>query len=381
VLTPTIAAATLSDVLRNPIFAPLKLAPLAPALADTVAGTYPVASASSSAVFVYNPTLDVVERRAGVLGPILGERAETLGPGQLDLAVGYSFVDLSTINGEPLDDLVNVPTLGGRVLFFSVPGGVKLRDGRQTTILPARAAVDIDLTAHIITPSVTYGVTPDLDLNVTLPLLRTALEVETHATIPDPRLPAFALPRGDPHAGVESQRDAASSEGVGDLLLRSKYVLRRREPLDVAVGLGVSLPSGRTEDFQGTGTTRVQPLLIGSRRLGQRLELFANAGADLNADDVDRSILRWAAGATASVVEPVVAAVTFLGRHELGRQTEPIRLPFFFQIERNEVFDASVGVRWRFAETGALSVNALLPLNRDGLRADVIPTFQIEYAF
>jgi hypothetical protein len=59
----------------------------------------------------------------------------------------------------------------------------------------------------------------------------------------------------------------------------------------------------------------------------------------------------------------------------------PIRLPFFFQIERNDIYHASVGVRWRFAETGVLSANALLPLNRDGLRADAIPTLQLEYAF
>ena len=35
----------------------------------------------------------------------------------------------------------------------------------------------------------------------------------------------------------------------------------------------------------------------------------------------------------------------------------------------------------RFSEAGVLSANALLPLNRDGLRADAIPTVEIEYAF
>jgi len=40
-----------------------------------------------------------------------------------------------------------------------------------------------------------------------------------------------------------------------------------------------------------------------------------------------------------------------------------------------------VGVRWRFAEAGIVSANALVPLNRQGLRADVILTFQVEHAF
>ena len=381
VLAPTIAAGALSGVFDDQRFAALDLAPLAPALAETVASTYPVASASSSFAFVYNPRLDVIERSPGILGPILGERAETLGPGQFDAAVGYSYVDLATINATPLDHLVNRPLVRGRLLFFPVRGDVRLRDGRLTSILPVRATLDLGVTAHIAAPSLTYGVTPDLDLNVTLPLLRTALTVSARAQVPDPRFPAFALPAGSPEAGTETTEVSRASEGIGDLLLRAKYVLRRGAPVDVALGLGLSLPTGRPEDFQGTGTTRVQPLLIASRRVGHRLELLANAGADVNTDDVDRTVVRWAIGGTASIVEPLAAAVMFLGRHELDAQTAPIHLPFFFQVERNDIFDVSVGLRWRFAEAGVLSANALLPLNRDGLRADAIPTLQIEYAF
>jgi hypothetical protein len=380
-LTPAIAAASLSDVLTNPRFAHLGLAPLAPVLADTVASTYPVASASSSVTYVYNPALDVVERRPGPLGPILGERAETLGPGQFDLSVVYSNVSLDTINGDPFDALVNAPIIDGQVLFFPVPGGVQLANGRVTTILPVKVTVDMGVAAHITTPSVTYGVTPDLDVNVSLPFLSTSLSVTTMTLVPDPRHPVYALPPGDPNAGTVEAHDSDTSAGVGDLLLRAKYVLRRGAPLDLAVGLGLSLPTGRADDFQGTGTTRVLPLLIASRRFGRRLELLANFGADLDANDVGRSSLGWALGATVSLVEPLTAAVTFLGRHELEAQTAPIALPFFFQIERNDLYDAAVGLRWRFAPRGVLSANALLPLNRQGLRADVIPTVQLEYVF
>src|SRR5262249_44170630 len=155
----------------------------------------------------------------------------------------------------------------------------------------------------------------------------------------------FALPRGSPMAGTVTASDSDASGGVGDILLRAKYVVRRGAPADLALGLGLSVPSGRTEDFQGTGRTLVEPLLIASRRLGQRLELLANAGADLDGADVSRSVLRWAVGGTATIVGPVAAAVVFLGRHELARQTDPIPFPFFFQIERNDIYDASVGLR------------------------------------
>jgi hypothetical protein len=378
---PAVATAGLSDTLRDPRFANLGLAPLARALADTVASTYPVASASSSVVYVYDPALDVVDRRAGTLGPILGERAATLGPGRFDVAVTYSYVSLDTIDGDSLDSLVNAPLVDGQLLFFPVPGGVRLRDGRVTTILPVRTTVDLDVTAHITTPSVTYGVTSDLDLNVSLPVLSTSLGVSTRTEVPDPRHPAYALPPGDPNAGIVSQHAADSAAGAGDLLLRAKYVLNRGAPVDMAVGLGLSFPTGSQSDFHGTGSTQVLPLLIASRRFGERVELLANLGADLDTDDVDRSSIRWVLGGTVSLVEPVTAAVTFLGRHELEAQTDPIRVPFFFQVERNDLYDAAVGLRWRFASRGVLSANVQLPLNREGVRADAIPTVELEYAF
>ncbi len=380
-VAPAVAAASLADVFDSPQFAQLGLAPLGPAFANTVASTYPIASASSSVTYAYNPAFDTLERRRGVLGPILGERAETLGRGQVNFWVSYSFVHLDTINAKPLDDLVNAPKVQGRLLFLPVPGGVRLQDGRVTTFLPVRVSVDIDVTAHIATPSLTYGVTPDLDVSATLPVLRTSLHLGARTRVPDPRLPQFTLPPGDPAAGTDDRSASATSAGVGDLLLRTKYVLHRGAPANLAAGLGLSLPSGRRDDFQGTGTTRVQPMLIASRTVRDRVELLANAGVDFDANDVDRSILRWAAGGTAAVAEPLTAAIVFLGRHELAAQSDRIRVPFFTQIERNDLFDFSAGLRWRFTAAGVISLNALIPLNRQGLRADVIPTAELEFTF
>src|SRR5262249_36782073 len=179
----------------------LGLAPIGPVLAATVAETYPVASASSSIVYRYDPTIDAPVLRPGLPGPIFGERAETVGQGRLDLTASYSFVRLATINGEPLDDLVNQRTVGSHFLFFPVSGGVILKDGRFTTVLPVHATVDIGVDAHILSASLTYGVTPDLDVNVTLPVIRTSLDLETTSIVPDPRFPSFPLKPGGPLAG------------------------------------------------------------------------------------------------------------------------------------------------------------------------------------
>jgi hypothetical protein len=325
---PPARASSLSAVLEQGPFAELRLAPLGPALANTVALTYPVASASSSVTYVYNPALDVLERRSGVGGPIIGERAETIGRGVLDVALSYSYVRLTSVDGEDLDRLVNRPVVNGRMVSFPVEDGTILKNGRFTNFLPVRVVADFGIDAHIVTPSFTYGVTPDLDLNLTLPILRTALDVETRSQVPDPRLPSFALPAGSPLAGMERAAASASAAGIGDLLLRAKYLLLREHPVDVAALLGLSLPTGDADDFQGTGTTRVQPALVVSRVFGAHFEPLLNLGVDLNADDVGRSIVRWAVGTTAQV-GPLTGALVFLGRHELGRQSDRIQPAFF----------------------------------------------------
>src|SRR5262245_62876659 len=240
-------ASSLSSILAQGRFTDLRLAPLGPALANTVALTYPVASASTSVTWVYNPALDVLERLTGVGGPIIGERAETIGRGVLNLGLSYSFVQLTSINGQDLDHLLNRPVVDGRVISFPVPDGTMLKNGRFTNFLPVRVVADLGIDAHIVAPSLTYGLTPHLDVNLTLPILRTALDVDTRSLIPDPRLPAFALPAGSPIAGTKRLAVSDSAAGIGDLLLRAKYLLLRERPVDVAALLGLSLPTGDPE--------------------------------------------------------------------------------------------------------------------------------------
>src|SRR5262249_29838749 len=159
-----------------------------------VAQTYPVASASSSVSYTYNPATEAFERQTRVLGPIIGERAETVGKGQIDVALSYSYVSLDSINGMSLGHLVNKPSVNGQFVTFPVPGGVILADGRFTNFLPVYVQADITVEAQILTAEVTYGITPDLDVNLTLPLLYTYVRAGVHTQVPDPRLPEFALP-------------------------------------------------------------------------------------------------------------------------------------------------------------------------------------------
>jgi hypothetical protein len=391
VLFVSSSAADLTDIFENRDVVALGLGPVGPALANTVASTYPIASASASVTYVYDPILDTFERQTRLAGPIIGERAETLGARRINFAASYSHVMLSTINGEELDDLTNRASVNGRMIIVAVPsrkGVVILRDLRRTNFLPVRVTADLDVRAHIVSPSITYGATPNLDLNVTFPLVRTSLDLTTNTRAPDPRLPQFALCPRHVEGCEENLRPllrsnslSDSAEGIGDLLIRAKYTLLRTAPCDVGAGLAVSVPTGESQDFHGTGNAHVQPIIILSRVVARRFQPLLNVGADVNTEDPERSSVRWAAGASVELINPLTSTIVFVGRHELSEQVEKISLPFFFQVERNDILDAAVGVRYRFGDNGILSANALVPLNSDGLRADVIPTVEIGYAF
>ena len=386
-MSPSLARGrNLTDIFRNEL-ANLELEPVGDALAKTVASAYPVASASSSVTYVYNSATDTFDRQTHVLGPIFGERAETIGERQIDLSLNYSYVQFTSINGQDLGHLENAPEINLRVVSFPIvdahgnPSSVVLADGRTTTFLPLQVHADLGVEAQILSPSFTYGVTPNLDVNLTIPLLRTFLRAQATSQVPDPRLPQFALKEGDPNQQTLTKSGRESAVGAGDLLLRAKYAFHRGEPVDIAAGLGLSLPSGNPDNLMGSGTTRVQPTLILSRVFLDRIEPLLNLGFDLNCNDVGSSIFRWAAGATAQVVGPLTGAVVFLGRNELGAQTDPIEAPFFLQIERNDIYDFSIGFRYLIRDALVVAANVLVPLNDDGLRADAIPTLQVEYAF
>ena len=53
----------------------------------------------------------------------------------------------------------------------------------------------------------------------------------------------------------------------------------------------------------------------------------------------------------------------------------------FSNVQRNDIYDASIGFRYLFLESGVVSANFLVPLNDEGLRTDFIPTVEVEYAF
>lgn len=337
-------------------------------LARTVAASFPVTGTSSSYVYEFDPANDSFEKQTMPLGPVFSERANPVGAGKLSVALNYLFIELDELDGRDLDALVsNDPSRPGD--HIAICAGAFCE--------PVLGTIGLDLEAQILALSLTYGLTPDLDANLFLPFVRTFLRASTRFTGPDPRAP----PREDFFSFAHESRVVETDEGIGDLLVRVRYLLARPQLADVAAGLALSIPTGSESSFHGTGDPLITPALYFSRLYRQRFQPHVNLGLLLNAGDAERSEVRYSAGADLRVFDWFTMNGDFLGRSEVARPDE-VEQPVFLPAERRDVLQLSIGFKTApFRRGPVLLFNTLLPLNDDGVRADVVLLFGIEAAF
>jgi hypothetical protein len=268
-------------------------------------------------------------------------------------------------------------------------------------IVPVRIPeYEIDVETHQATVSATYGLTSDLDVNATVPVVQASNRSRFRITLP------LALP-GACKIIPCTRVDRHSETGIGDVFLRTKLRLFQRPWGEGASGLVLRLPTGDAEGLTGAGTTQVTPMLYGAGRSFAAarfllLRPYLNAGLAFDAEDVDRSEGRWGIGLDLGIAQSVTVGLGILGRHPFARTGPPgvFDVPrcrqftdascllgqpapiFGLGNDRPDFYDASVGVRvnlWR--DVLIVFANALVPLNDAGLRSDVIPLVGVEGAF
>jgi hypothetical protein len=339
---------------------PAAVAAVAPAIAAAVSQAvtqeFPSASVAPAFTYRYNPTLSIFERSTGVPGPLFSERALTLGEGQLNLGVGYSHIDFSDLNGTSLDNIRSPALLNAIFDEEKVKTNFNFR-GDPVFLAPSSGSVlrtRLDLQAHVMVPTLRYGLSERWDVSLSIPIVNTFLRVRNEAVPVVDVNPAAAraaitldergklkdflgfvnpvslTPVNPPF--VKSQRSskllaraAGSATGVGDIALRTKYHLWRTEAGGAALGLNLQLPSGEVRDFHGTDETHLSTFVYLSQVVGERFEPHLNLGVDFNADDVDRSSFLYAVGTTLLVGKNLGLMVDFIGRSEFGRF--PVRFP------------------------------------------------------
>jgi hypothetical protein len=395
-------ARTFKDVFRGARATPSPTVALGDALGQTVARSLPLTSASPGLTFRYDPSSGAFVRDTDLLGQLYLERARPIGRGRWNVTASYQRVSIDSVQGQDLDGLSDTG-LPIRTGSFTTSG----QSGPRLVSFPRYA---VDLRVDVVTLAATYGITDDLDVNLTLPILASRLSVG--ATQPDftfnpnPITPCrnqTLLRNGLTRCGPQNSQNILHKTGVGDLFLRGKYQFFRSDWLDAAAGLVLRMPTGSEDNFQGTGDWELSPLLYLSTRrfpLAGPLAIqgFFNGGIDLNIDDVDRSEGRFGAGVDLALGSRATFSVAFLGREpfhsftsagffdvpRVNPRTRAISMAPLFGLEtaRASYYQLSIGGRVNlWGDTVFGFANVLIPLLDEGIHTDPIPLVGIEATF
>jgi hypothetical protein len=363
------------------------------------AADFPAISTVPGVTYQYNTQLQVFERSSRSLGPVFVERPETIGRGKVDFGFSYLFVNFDELNGKKLD----------RLSFRGLAHNDCCNPANPppSPNFPAFEQDTADLffqkftlQSHVFSLFATYGITERWDVNILLPFVFTHFKVRAQAVLNDESgtgTHAF----DDVTRSTTSVRSTSDNPvGIGDLLLRTKYHLMDSNGFNLAAGLTLRLPTGNENNFQGLGDTMTTPFLALSQEYG-RFHLHGTGGIEFNWDASDRTRARYAAGVAFSVIEQLVLNVDIVGSSYLKTDRLSVRVPQFVNAPgtseaapttlprtrtfstkiRPDIVDLVVGFKANIYGALVGYANVFLPLNNEGIRADVIPAAGLEVSF
>lgn len=356
--------------------------------------TVPLPSPASGFTYQLDPSTGVFQRSTSSFGPILAERAETIGGGRTSFGFAAQRFTFDSI--EDLD-------LGSVPAVFTHDNAALL-GGRQDVVTTVN---NIQANVNQYTTFFTVGVTDRLDVSVAVPIVATDLTVVSEATIhrigtTNPLTHFFRQSNGD----IGDRRlftARASAKGIGDLTVRFKGNIHQSNDSGFAAGLDVRLPTGDEMDLAGTGTAGLQPFAIWSARFN-RVSPHINAGYQWNGSSVlagDPAAgvtgdfpdqLTYVGGADIAVNTHATFAFDLLGRYVMDAKR--LKHETFHALDGTSTFEnisfedssfselnGSLGIKANVFGRMLVNFNVLFSLDTHGLRDKVTPLIGFDYSF
>lgn len=318
---------------------------------------FPVTPSAGGITYTFNPDTGEYTQSSELLGPIVSERAQTLGKDKFSFNLSVTRFSYDEFQGTSLNDITADALHQTNVI--PPPDSAQLFENDVI-----RIRFDVDLDYLTMAFSGTYGITDRLDLNAIVPIVRADLDVKSEAEI----ITSDQTPNPDVHQFVnnENRFDSAegSATGLGDIILGAKYQVLDETDYDLTAGGRIKLETGDEDDFLGTGSTTITPFVAASWNLSDFAALNSNFGVEFDTSDSDRSAVQYSLGVYGGN-STVTGSVDLLGRHRFDGD--------------EDILDAAVGIKWRPAENIIFSANVLTGLNDDGLRSDFVGTLGFEY--
>jgi len=338
-------------------------------------GDLPLASPASGIIYTYDPRLNLPVPSNDTLGPVLTQRAETIGRHKIYLAVTYQFFRFEDIDGTSMSQ---IPIL------------LSLQGGAAITVSNNR----LDLTAHQLGVYLTYGATSRIDISIAMPILDVHERFISSGT-------EYSTGGGSAtFTNVSSGSKGAT--GIGDQVLAIKGTVWKPKQGGLALGAEVRLPTGDAINFLGSGTVGFKPFV--SLTYGGRVSPHLNVAYEINGHSIlvtnaqggegrlpNRLI--YSGGADFGVTKWLTIATDVLAQNVNHAQrvsvvnesvTNPVILtastiqPFVGSYNRT---DFSGGVKVKPIGNLVLTGNVTVKLDQGGLRARWVPFAGVSYTF
>jgi hypothetical protein len=359
----------------------------------------PIPSPASGFTYRFDAETGTFVRSTQSFGPILAERAETIGRGKMLLGSNLQVFSFDSLDGV---DLQHVPAV-------FTHDDANLGGGRTDVVVTDNA---IKLSVSQFTGVVTYGITDRLDLSFAIPVVSTRIAVSSTAVIhrfgTTRRDAAHFFADSSAPGGIGDLREFSASgwaTGMGDVLVRTKQTVLRRGHNGFAAGAEVRIPSGNEYDLLGSGAWGAKPFMalsFGSGRVSPHVNVaYQWNGASVLAGDASRGIaddlpdrLQLTAGFDAGIHERVSVAVDVLAERVLGSPQLEItqftaRGDLGTAVFQNIMFtdrsylicNGAAGMKFAFRDGLLANFNVRFSAGGDGLADRVTPLLGIEYVF
>jgi hypothetical protein len=320
--------------------------------------TLPVPTSSSGFSYRLNPELGTVERATDTFGPFFAERALTAGRGQASAGITFQHLHFNRLDGKDLRDGTFVTT-ANKFTDETAPFDID--------------TLTLNIDASIATLYGNVGITDRLEVGVAAPFVRLSIDGS----------------RVDTYRGTRFTQASASAEatGLADLVARAKYTIYHSDGDGLAAAADVRLPTGRTADLLGTGSTSVKLSGIGSIERGPvaahlnggitvgglAQEFSYNAAVEVAATPrttVIGELIGRAIDTPGNIVQvtapnPAIAGVQTI---RLSPDTSMLKILTFVP-----------GVKWNLSTTWILAANVSIPLTSAGLTAPFTPFIGLDY--
>lgn len=373
----------------------------------------PLPSSATGVVFVFDKSINDYKPLEN-LGPILTDRARTIGKRRLFLGFSFQQFNFTKINGNQLGEVpfVLTSTSGSQDQYFAQVEHISFKFNQYVAIA-------------------TYGLTAHTDLSVIVPIVRVSIGVGQTVYGPAGEGTEYFFDHNTQkflgQVQVPIPTTAGIASGVGDvqLNLKQEFTKGSESRFRFAGGILLRFPTGDAQNYLGSGAYAFNPYGVFSydARFSPhaRLGYIWNSHTVLiqepsqNGTNCNTAVsppactpearlpggLQYDVGLDAKIVQRVTVAADLFGNQfqnspalvqttvaiptTIPAQTTPTAMAqTVIRVNSTYVInDFSVGLKWKpFKERNLLVyANGLFQLNNVGLRASPAPLFGLSYTF